>query len=188
MTDGAMTTEASGRRRRRRISAAVVAALALAITVALNQPAGAPSGERAPRQTDPEPLNVTQARHAAAAARQDEGVDSVQVAVRDGVALIAIRPRPGLSPEEHRALERRVAEGIPGRVEGITEALVTTDPAVYEQIRRLDDTRRDLERRVGTRTLESHTLWVREFDAVARLMEERPNHARATAASAAGPR
>lgn len=172
-------------RRRRWISAAVVAALALVITVVLNQPAGAPAGERTPEQTDPEPLNVTQARRAAAAARQDDAVAGVQVAVRDGVALVAIQPRPGLTPQEHRALERRVAEGIPGRVEGITEALVTTDPALYEQIRRLDGTRRDLERRVGTRTLESHTLWVREFDAVARLMEERPNHARATAASAA---
>src|SRR5690606_34613058 len=108
-----MTMPSPEHRRRRWISAAAVLALARVITVVLHHPAGAPAGERTPEQTDPEPLNATQARRAAAAARQDDAVAGVQVAVRDGVALVAIQPRPGLTPQEHRALERRVAEGIP---------------------------------------------------------------------------
>jgi len=106
-------------------------------------------------------------------------VEEVQVVVRNGTALISVQPQPGFSSEEHRAMEREIADHVEKNIPGIERVLVTTDRAVMERIRRLRASHDDVEKRAGPRMAEQNIRWAREFDDVLRHMEQMPNHAEA---------
>lgn len=173
---------AQSRRRRNWSIALLVAACALVLTILAQQPVASP-GPAQPRQaagdqqSRNEPRNALQAREIARQVQEVAPVDGVQVAVADGTAVIALKPRPGLSESEHRSLERQIADRIPTQVEGIRMALVTTDPNVYVRVQRLQEQLDDAQRVVGPRMSESNPEWREEFQDVVRVVRDLPNHA-----------
>lgn len=182
-----------GRRDRRGRWRAIglMAVLAVTIIAFLQQPAGSPPA-RVPTDRDGEPQSASPtgpdgspiARNDALAQRAAEmvaatyPVKDVEVAVKYDVALIAVVPEPGLSPDDHRRLEEDIAAAMPGKIQGVREVLVTTDPAMHQSIQQLNRTQRNVERRIGTRMTESNVLWARQFDHVASQIQELGSHAR----------
>lgn len=176
----------------------LMAVLAVTIIAFLQQPAGSPparpqaqgdagaaeappmmpDGSLETRDPSATARNESLARQAAQRVSDAYPVQEVEVAVKHDVALIAIIPEPGLTPDEHRRLEEDIAAGMTGKIDGVREVLVSTDPAVHHSVRQLGITQRNVERRVGPRTTESHILWAKEFDQVVRQVEQLGSHAR----------
>lgn len=171
----------SHRPNRRWFTAIVIAGAAVLFTVLLQQPAGAPPGDGSVRRQAQQSLSQSQAEQAARLIKQRVRVQDVQVAVRDGTAIIALRPEPGLDAADHRSMEREVAQLVPAEVDGIRQAFVTTDPNVYYRVRDLQARLREVQARTGPRTSDSDIVYVTEFADVLEVVEELPNHARGQA-------
>lgn len=172
---------APSRKRRNWSIALLVAACAVVLAILAQQPVASPGPAQPRRASDAqqrnEPPHELQAREIARQVQEVAPVDGVQVAVADGTAIIALKPRPGLSESDHRSLERQIADRIPVEAEGIRVALVTTDPNVYVRVRRLQEQLVDAERVVGPRMSESYPEWREEFQDVVRVVRDLPNHA-----------
>lgn len=159
----------------------LIIAGALLLTVLAQQPAGSPSPARPRQATDQQqPRNQLQAQEVARRVKEVAPVEDVQVAVRDGTAIIALKPRPGLSEAQHRSMEHQIADRIPSEVEGIQVALVTTDANVYSRVRRLQENLAEVQRRTGPRMSEANFQWSEEFQEVVQVVRQLPNHAQGT--------